>query len=117
MLRRKDHEGHTVYGIGTGRKNGDGFIGIFQFKINFHTGAAADPVFLHGFYFVGPTGKEFQIIQKTLGVIGNLKKPLGKVFLFHLCMAAFAFTIHNLFIGKNRGTGGAPVYRRFFLVS
>ena len=116
MFRGENHEGHTVNGIGAGGEYGDGFIGIFQFEINFHTGAAADPVFLHGLNFVGPTGEEFQIVQQPLGIIGDLEEPLGEIFLFHFGMAAFAAAIHNLFVGENRGTGRAPVHRGFLFV-
>ena len=74
------------------------------------------PVSLHYLHPLGPVGEFIQILEEPLGVIGYPEKPLLEVFLRYRRIAPFAFSLYDLFVGKNRITGRAPIHERFLFI-
>ncbi len=59
MLRRKDHKGRAVKGIGTGGVDGNLLVSALHREIHLRTVGFSDPVGLHLFHFLRPV----QLIQ------------------------------------------------------
>ena len=85
---------------------------VTQNEIDFSADRSANPISLHLLYRLRPTLKLIKIVQKLLGIVGNLEIPLGQIALFHSAMATPAFTFGNLFVSQNRLTIRAPIHRR-----
>ena len=90
MLRGQHHIGGAEDGVGPCGEHGDRLTGgaavvAHHRKLQLRTGAAADPVGLHGAHPFRPPLQAIEVVQQGLGVIGDLQKPLAQLSLFHQC--------------------------------
>ncbi len=109
MFGRQTHKGRTEQGIGTGGKNFDPLVVVYNRELYFATVAFADPVALHGQYPLRPSRKLVGPIEQFVGIISNFKEPLLQLLLFDQVVTAPAAAIFDLFVGENGGTIGTPV--------
>ena len=107
MLRRKHHIGHAVKRIGTCGVNCD-LIAVGDFERHFHTGGAADPVLLLNLYTFNIV-QVVQVIDESVGILGDAQHPLALFLADHFAAAALADAVDDLFIGKADFAAGAPV--------
>ena len=118
IFRCQNHESRTVNRINSGRENGQLFVRILHFKVNFAAVGTTNPVFLHNSYLVRPTVKlaVIKVFKQSVCIVGNLKVPLRQVFLRYRRLASFACAFDNLLVCKYGLAAWAPVYRIFFLI-
>ena len=114
MLRRQHHERRAEQGVRSRREDADCFAFVAGHrKIDFCALAAPDPVGLHQAHLVRPLVEQLQIVQQTLGIVGDLEEPLLEVALFDLHVrVAPATAIDDLFVGEHGFVHRAPVHRR-----
>ena len=115
MLRREHHVGDAVEGIWSGGEDLE-FVALLGGEGDHRAFGAADPVFLHDLDLVWPAFELVEIVQQTLGVVGDLEEPLIEGFLFHNAVAALALAVDNLLVGEHCGAAWAPVDGGVFLV-
>ncbi len=84
-------------------------------KVHLRTVRFSNPVRLHLLDLLRPV-QLIQVIKQPLRIRCNLQHPLTEVLLRDLGAAAFAFAIHDLFIGKTGLAGRTPVNREFLLI-
>jgi hypothetical protein len=78
-------------------------VAVHHRKIHLDTGAAANPVALHGQYALGPTrGNAVAAFEQLIGIGGNAQEPLLQFFLCHWRAATPAHAVFDLFIGEHR---------------
>ena len=117
VLRCQHHIAHPEQRVGAGGEHGDRFAGGFAApidhrKIKLGTRGAADPVGLHGAHPLGPALQLGQIVEKLIGIGGDLQEPLPQLALLHQGAGApgAALPIH-LLVGQNRLVHRIPVHR------
>ena len=122
MLRGQHHIGGAENGVRPCGEHGDlltgvGAVVVDHRKLQLRTGAAADPVGLHGAHPLRPPLQAVEVVQQRLGVIGDLQKPLAQLPLFHQCPGSpgTPVTVH-LFIGEHGLVDGIPVDRGFLAI-
>ena len=113
MLRCQAHEGCPKNGILAGGEDGNGLLPasgrVIDQKLNFCTNALTDPVFLHGRDLVGPTRQFVAVNKQVFRIVGDLEKPLRKIFLTNRFSASPAHTGLHLFVGQDCLAGLTPV--------
>ena len=110
MFRCKDHEGCAVQRVRARCEHFDGFIRVFDLKVDFGACAFADPVGLHGQHLFRPAlFQVFEALQQSIGVVGDFEKPAFLQFGDHLVVAAPTQTVDDLFVGEYGVAGFAPV--------
>ena len=117
MLSGKNNIGNAVNRIRAGGVNRNAFADFREIKAEFQAFAAANPVALHGFNAFRPAFQQIKVFQKFVCVIGNFKEPLFQVLFYYFVVAAPAFAVNNLFVGKYGVAGVAPVNGRFLFNS
>jgi len=123
MLRRQHGVAHAKEGIGPGGKDLKTVLGVItsavvgsvNLKPDDAPLRAPNPVALHGLCCLRPINP-VQAGQELIGIIRDLKEPLGQVAPGYLGITALAAGIDNLFIGKHGIAGRAPVDRRLVAV-
>ena len=114
MLRRNDHIGRTEKGIGTGGVDGD-IVAHIGLKGDLRTGRATDPVLLLDLHALDEI-QIVQVINETVGILGNAEHPLALFLADHLAAAALAHALHHFLVGQDALAAGAPVHRHGGLV-
>ena len=118
-FRRQHQKRYTKNGIGTRSKHAQLVLAIgkrrtvctrSKFKIDFGTRRFTNPVFLLGNNVFGPRVKRIQVRKQFIGIRGNFKIPLRKLFLLRNAVAAPATTVNYLLVCKNGIAGIAPIY-------
>ena len=107
--------GHAESRVGAGGEHAEFLIATLDGKLDFAAVGFAYPVLLHELGLFGPV-QLVQPLQKLLGVIRYLEKPLGEVLAHHRRPATLALALHDLLVGKHGVAGGAPVHGRFLAV-
>ncbi len=115
MLGSEDTEGHSENCVGSCREHVER-ISPLDIDAERRALGAADPVPLHGAHPVGPVLQLLDVVEQTIGIVGDLEEPLGKVLLDDGCVATLAETVDYLFVGQNRLILGTPIDRRLGLV-
>ena len=116
VLGGEDAECHPEDRVGPGGEHIE--RGIDAVDGNPEPGALgpADPVPLHGADPVRPVVQMIEVIEESIGVVGDLEEPLGKVSLLDQRPASLTGAIHYLLVGEHGLILGAPVDRRGRLV-
>ena len=114
MLRGNDHIGRTEKGIGTGGVDGD-IVAHIGLKGDLRTGRATDPVLLLDLHALDEI-QIVQVINETVGILGNAEHPLALFLADHLAAAALAHALHHFLVGQDALAAGAPVHRHGGLV-
>ena len=84
MLRGQHHITDAKERVCPSREHGDGGVLMaHHLKIDFCTFRTADPVRLHGPHPFRPAIQQGQVIKQSIGIVGDLEKPLAQIFLFH----------------------------------
>ena len=105
MLRGHNHVCASKESVCTCSEHFHYFIGSVDLKIYVCAYGFSYPVFLHQLNLVRPSRQFFQVVQKTLGIIGYLEVPLRKIFLadrcvgFNLCWADGGNICHECSFG------------------
>ena len=107
MFRCEHHVGRAKERVGTGRENGDVFVG--NAKDHLGPFAAADPVFLKQLDAFRPI-KAIELIDQALGVLRDAQHPLAQR--AALDGVAFGFPLFDLLIGEHRAEIRRPPDRR-----
>ena len=110
VLRRKDHVGRPEERVATGRVDGDDVIRSRRLEVDERAGGLADPVALHLLDAVGPV-KRVEILEKTLGVLGDLEHPLAHRLADDGMVAALGASVYDFLVRQNRAERGTPVHR------
>ena len=111
MLGRQDHEGGAEKSVGPGGVDANRVAG-FGLEIDLGAVGAADPVGLHDAHFLGPgAAQQFEVVEQTVGVVGDLQEPLFEVLLFDQVVAAPAASVDDLLVGQYRLVERTPVDR------
>ena len=107
MLRGDDHVGDAEEGIAAGGVNRQ-LVAVGGGEVHLGTFGPADPVLLldlHTFNIV----QIVQIVDETVGVLGDSQHPLALLLADDLTAAALAHAVHDLFVGQDDLAAGAPV--------
>ena len=116
MLRGAHHEGDAVDGVGPGGEHRTGFAGGLEPEVDSRALAPANPVSLLLPDVLGPAGQALKIVEKALGVVGDLEKPLAEPALFHLGTAPPGDAVVDLLVGEDGFVHRIPVHERLALV-
>ena len=108
MLGRDDHIGHAEQGVAPGGVNGQ-LIAVSSGEVHLGTFAAADPVALLN---LDPLDivHIVQIVDQTVGILGDGQHPLALFLADDLAAAALADALHNFLVGQHALAAGAPVH-------
>ena len=108
VLRREDHIGGTKEGVRPGGVD-QHVVSRGGMEIDLGACGAADPVLLLGLHALDIV-QIVDIVDQTLGVLGDGQHPLALFLPDHLAAAALADTLHHLFVGQDALAAGAPVH-------
>ncbi len=105
-----DHEGRAEQRVGARGEDGDPLGAALDDEVDIGADAAADPVALHRDHLARPRALELvQVIEQTVGVVGDLEVPLGELLLDDHVVAALAAAVDDLLVGEHRLVVRAPV--------
>ena len=111
-IRCDDHERRTVQGVGPSGEDGDPLLAAFDGEVDVGADRPADPVALHLQHLARPCALELvQVIEQSVGVVGDLEVPLGQLLLLDDGPAALARAVDDLLVREHRLVVGAPVDR------
>ncbi len=114
---RHHEERGAVERVGSGREDGDLLVVTLDLEVDVGADRTADPVALHPDDLLRPEALELvQVIQQTVGVVGDLEVPLRQLLLDDLGPAALAAAVDDLLVGQDRLVVGAPVDRALLAV-
>src|SRR6056297_1220468 len=117
MFRCKGYKGDTENGIKTGRECFKRILKIRDTERKSGSLGPPYPVVLHHFDSLWPSIQVIKGIEKFLGIISDLQKPLFKVPFSYLCPTSPAVAIiYDLFICQNGLTTLTPVHWSFFSI-
>ena len=124
VFGRENHVRRAEKRVATGRVDGyqiGRLFGLFDCSIvtaeadpevDERTGRLADPVALHLLDAVGPV-ERVEILEETLGVLGDLEHPLAHGLADDRMVAALGASVNDLLVRQDRTEGGTPVHRHF----
>ena len=124
VFGRENHVRRAEKRVATGRVDGyqiGRLFGLFDCSIvtaeadpevDKRTGRLADPVALHLLDAVGPV-ERVEILEETLGVLGDLEHPLAHGLADDRMVAALGASVNDLLVRQDRTEGGTPVHRHF----
>ena len=105
-----DHEGRAVERVWARREDRDGSIAAFDDEVDVCTERAPDPVALHRDDLLRPVPLELvEVVDETVGVVGDLEVPLVELLLHDDRVAALAVAVDDLLVGEHRLVVRAPV--------
>ncbi len=111
MLGSEHTECHAEDGVGTGGEDLEALVHLVDGDPKAGPFGAADPVALHGPHPVRPIVERVEVVEKPVGVLGDLEEPLRETSLLHHCPAPLTRAIDHLFVGEHGLVPGAPVDR------
>ena len=107
MLRGDDRVGHAVERVHAGRVDGDIVLRV-GLEGDLRARGAADPVALLHLHALNEV-HAIQIVDETVGVLGDGQHPLALLLADHVAAAALALPLHDLLVGQDALATGAPV--------
>ena len=108
MLRGEDHVGRAEEGVGAGGVDHQ-IIALGGVKGHLCAGGAADPVLLLGLHALDEVHL-VQVVDETLGILGDLQHPLALFLPDDFRAAALADAVDHFLVGQHALAGGAPVH-------
>ena len=115
MLGRHDEEGRAEQRVRPGGEHWVVDAELLAAERDLGPFASADPVALHGLDVFGPVD-QLEIVQQTVGVVGDPEEPLLELARLHFVAAALAATVDHLLVGEHGLIVGAPLDCRLFAV-
>ena len=113
--RRVDGHHHKrcpEHSLGTGAEHTHRFVAALDRKVDVGTFGSPDPIALHGQDFRWPSVLELRhVVEQSLGVVGDLEKPMRERPFGHLRPAPFAAACDDLLVGQHGLVVGAPIHR------
>ena len=106
-LGRKQEEAHAEQRVGARREDGDLTVRrrhavlVGEREVDLGALGAANPVALLGLDVLRPAGELVEVVEKLLGVVGDLEVPLGQLALLGHGAAAPAPALDDLLVGEH----------------
>ena len=106
-LGRKQEEAHAKQRVGARREDGDLAVRrrhavlVGEREVDLGALGAADPVALLRLDVLRPAGELVEVVEKLLGVVGDLEVPLGQLTLLGHGAAAPAPALDDLLVGEH----------------
>ena len=111
MIRRDDHEGGAVDGVGPGGEDADAAAERGDRKIDVGAEGTPDPVPLHDLHFFRPMLQLVESFVEPIGVVRDFQEPLLQFALLDWRAAAFAAPVDHLLVRQYSLITRAPVHR------
>ncbi len=110
-LRCDDEEGRPVEGVRARREDGDLLRVPFDLEIDVGSDRSPDPVPLHADDLLRPSPFELiQVVEESIGVVGDLEVPLFELLLDHHRTAALGCAVgKHLLVGEHGLIHRVPV--------
>ena len=108
VLRGDDHIGHAEEGVAPGGVDRQ-LVAVGGGEVHLRALGTADPVPLLDFNPVDEV-HVLQVVNETVGVLGDGQHPLGFLLADDLAAAALADALHHFLVGQDDFAAGAPVH-------